>query len=359
MADDFIQGMLAGQQFKLNNFLLQEAPVKLEQEKLALKIAGSDYQRREQMAQLLAKNSSQIPSGQNPLTNASEALLAIGSAAAQVGLVDEASQNLSKAATIMNQQQEAAYKQWQQTIQQTRYADQLLSTVTDQQSLDQANAHIQMTTGKPSALAGAKYSPELIEQLRQASASKRTAAQEALTRAQTRKAEIDTEAAAELVPLRRTQEDLNIARTKAADKVGGDGLVAKPKNISAVADALVKDSADSMSAADARVFARDIALDAETRMTRDGLTQPQAVAAAVKYAKEHGVLAGIPPAHSRIGTTPKRPLPLPSKVDGYKDQMWYQAPDGPRWYDSETESLYKVGEGPGDEESGPKDEDDE
>lgn len=352
LASPFIQGMLSGQQFKLNNFLLQEAPIKLESEKLALKVASTDYERRQKMAEMLAKDSDKVPPGQNPLTNAAEALIQIGGAAAKVGLVDEATKNFKDASTIMAQQEDAAYKQWQQTIQQTKYADQLLSTVTDQQTLDAANAHIKMTTGKPSALEGQKYSPEMIEQLRQASASKRTAAQEALTRAQTRKADVETAASAELVPLRKTQEDLNIARTKAAEKAGADGLIAKPKNIAAVTDALIKDSGDNMSPADARVFARDIALDAETRMERDHLTQPQAVTAAVKYAKEHGALAGIPPAHSRIGQSPKKPLPLPGKVDGYKDQMWYQAPDGPRWYDEETKSLYKAGEGPGDEDEG-------
>lgn len=347
---DFIEGMLAGQQFKLNNFLIQEAPVKLEQEKLALKIASTDYDRRQQMAAMLAQNSSKVPQGQNPLTNAAEALVQMGSAAAKVGLVDEATKDFAHASTIMAQQEEAAYKQWQQTLQQTKYADQLLSTVSDQQTLDQANAHIKMTTGKPSALEGMKYSPELIDQLKRATESKRTAAQEALTRAQTRKADVETDAAKELVPLRKTQEALNIARTKAAEKVGGDGLIAKPKNVSAVTDYLIKDSVDTMSPSDARVFARDIALDAEARMDRDHLTQPQAVIAAVKYAKEHGALAGIPPAHLRIGASPKKPLPLPTQVEGYKDQMWYQAPDGPRWYDQETKSLYRAGEGPGDEE---------
>jgi hypothetical protein len=346
----FIQGMLSGQQYKLNNFLLQEAPVKLESEKLALKIAQTDYDRRQKMAELLAQGSDKIPPGQNPLTNASQALIEMGSAAAKVGLVEEATTDFAKASTIMAQQEDAAYKQWQQTLQQTKYADQLLSTVTDQQTLDQANAHIKMTTGKDSALAGMKYSPELIDQLRKATESKRTAAQEALTRAQTRKAEVETEAARELGPLRKTQEALNIARTEAAKKVGGDGLIAQPKTVSAVTDYLIKDSGDNLSGADARVFARDIALDVEDRMKRDHQTQPQAVAAAVKYAKEHGALAGIPPAHSRIGTSPKKPLPLPTELSGYKDQMWYQGPKGPMWYDEETKSLYPPGEGPGDEE---------
>ena len=195
-----------------------------------------------------------------------------------------------------------------------------------------------------------KYSPELIADLQKASTSKRTAAQEALTRAQTRKAEIEAEAAKELGPLRKTQEDLNIARTKAAEKVGGDGLIAQPKNITAVTNEIRKTVGDdNISVGDARTFANDIALDAEQRMKRDHITQEQAVNAAVKYANEHGVLAGIPKAHTSIGSSPRKPLPLPEKVTGYKDQKWYQAPDGPRWYDAETQSLYKAGEGPGDE----------
>src|SRR5208282_476839 len=149
---------------------------------------------------------------------------------------------------------------------------------------------------------------------------------------------------------------LNDARTDAAKKAGADGLIAKPKNIAAVADALIKDSGDELSPADARVYARDIALDVEARMARDHQTQPQAVAAAIKHSREHGVLSGLPQAHVRIGSSPKKPLPLPSTVDGYKNQQWYQAPDGPRWYDDETKSLYKYGEGPEDETEGDDDE---
>src|ERR1700729_3506332 len=115
LANPFIQGMLSGQQYKLNNFLLQEAPVKLETEKLALKVAQTDYDRRQKMAELLAQGSDKVAPGQNPLTNAAEALVQMGGAAAKVGLVDEAVTDLSKASTIMAQQEDAAYKQWQTT----------------------------------------------------------------------------------------------------------------------------------------------------------------------------------------------------------------------------------------------------
>lgn len=345
---DFIQGMLAGQQFKLNNFLLQEAPVKLESEKLALKIASADYERREQMAKMLATNSERIPPGQNPLNNAAEALIQMGSAAAKVGLPEEATKDFASASKIMSEQENVAYKQWQQVSQQTKYADQLLSTVVDQQTLDQANAHIKMTTGKASALEGMKYSPELINQLKQATATKRTSAQEALTRVLTSKANIETDAAKELILLRKTQEALNIARTKAANKAGADGLIAKPKNVAAVT-AEIRSEYPDMDAPTARAFANDIALQAEDIMDKQSKTQGQAVKAAVGDARRHGVLAGISQPHVRLGASPKKPLPLPSELSGYKDQMWYQGPKGPMWYDAETQSLYPPGEGPGDE----------
>jgi len=359
MADDpgsmFISGMLSGQQFKLNQFALQEAPVKLQSEKLALKVAQSDYDKRQKMAEMLAQDaasgSSKVPSGQDPLVNAAEALAHMGGVAAKVGLTEEAVSDLSKASTIMAQTEDAAYKKWQTTLQQTKYADQLLAGVTDQATLDAANAHIEMTTGKPSALKGAKYSPELIADLQKASVSKRTAAQEALTRAQERKTEIETLVDAEKPALMKTQEALNIARTNAANKVGGDGLIAQPKNITAVTNkirAAVGD--DNISVGDARTFAGDIALDAEARMKRDHITQEQAVNAAVEHAQKHGVLAGIPIARKAIGSSPQKPLPLPKAIEGFKNQKWYTTPDGPQWYDEETKSLYPPGSGPGDEE---------
>lgn len=355
MADhDFISGALAGQQFQMNKMLMQEMPVKLEKEKLALKIAQTDFDARGKMAQMLADNAGKVPEGQDPLENAKNTLLQMGSAAAKVGLVEEAAADFAKSSTIGAQQEEAAYKKWQSTLQQTKYADQLLATATDEASWKAMNAHVRMTTGKPSALEGQKYSPQLVEELRKASQTKRSDAQEALDKARAKREQGLIAADAELVRLRKTQEGLNVARTDAAKKAGGgDGLIAKPKNIAAVTDAIVKDSGDTMAPGDARVFAREIALDAEKRMSQERLTQPQAVAAAVDYAKKHGVLAGITPAHVRPGQSAKKALPLPqakSDPKQYKDQMWYQAPDGPRWYDAETQKLYKAGEGPEEEE---------
>lgn len=353
MADhDFISGALAGQQFQMNKMLMQEAPVKLEKEKLALKISQTDFDARQKMAQMLADNAGKIPDGQDPLENAKNTLLQMGTAAAKVGLVEESTSYLAKASTIGAQQEEAAYKKWQTTLQQTKFADSILAGVTDQTSLDQANAYVRMTTGKPSALEGTKYSPQLITALKDSSIKKRTEAQEALDKARARREQGLVTADAELVRLRKTQEGLNVARTHAAEKAGANDLIAKPKNIAAVTDAIVKDSGDTMAPGDARVFAREIALDVEKRMDQEHLTQPQAVAASVEYAKKHGTLAGITPAHVRPGQSQKKPLPLPqAKADAtqYKDQMWYQAPDGPRWYDAETQKLYKANEGPEEE----------
>src|SRR6266436_3214855 len=113
MANDYISGMLAGQQFKLNQFALQEAPVKLEQDKLNLKIAEVDFDRRQKMADMLAGKTNQIPEGRDPLTNAANALLRTGEAAAEAGLPEEASQDFIRGSTILYQQEDAAYKHWQ------------------------------------------------------------------------------------------------------------------------------------------------------------------------------------------------------------------------------------------------------
>lgn len=359
MAEDFISGALAGQKFQMNKMLLQEAPVKLQQEKLALMISQQTYDQRQMLAQKLARMSHNIPEGQNPLTNAANALTEVGTAELESGLVEQGTATLAKSATIQSQQEMAAYHQWQTTLQKTKFADQLLGTIPEgvsqeegQKRFDAINAYIKLTTGKPSALEGKKYSAELVAQLKAASATKRTQAQEALTKAQLERTKGLEEADTALIKLRKSLTRLSDERASAAAKVGGDGLIPKPKDVSAVTDFLVKGSGgDSMTPTDARVYAREIALDVEKRMDKEHLTQPQAVAAAVKYAKDHGVLAGVRPGHVRPGASMKMPLPLPANrgdPKAYQDQMWYKTNDGPRWYNAEDQKLYKAGEGPDD-----------
>lgn len=353
MADNesgFITGALAGQQFQLNKFLIQEAPVKLETEKLALKVAQTDYDARQKMAQMIAQHHDKMLPGQNPLTNAANSLLEMGQIAVDSGLPEEGAADISKASTIMAQQEEAAYKNWQMVEQKAKFAGSILPFVTDQKTLDQANEYIEMSTGTPSALKGKQYSPELIESLRKGMASKRTQAQDALDRARAARELSLTNSDKVSDRLKESQIKFNEAKTERAKKYGADDLIAKPKNIQAVTDYIVKDSLDSMSPVDARVFAREIALDAERRMKEEGTSQPEAVAASVQYAKRHGKLAGITPAKERIGHNIGKPLPLPKKAEEFKDQMWYNNAGTPMWYDAETKSLYGKGEGPGDEE---------
>lgn len=354
MADqDFISGMLSGQQFQLNKFLLQEAPVQLEQKKFALKVAEADYDKRQQMAKLLAGSQMQIPDDRNPLTAASNALAKAGAAAVQAGLPEEAVDYFSKASTIANQQEQALYHKWQEADQRAKFADQILGQVHDQASWDQANAFIEMQTGKPSAMKDKPYSAELVQMLKDASASHRTQAQEALTKEQEKRTKLEEQLDEERKDLIRAQTDLANQRTAALKKAGG-GAIPNSKTVGAISDYLVKEYGDvGVSATDARVFARGMASRVEDLISNQNMSQSQAVAKAVQEAKDHGDLAGISPARSRPGQSAKKPLPLPKEATGYKDQMWYQAPDGPRWYDADTESLYKAGEGPGDEEEEP------
>jgi hypothetical protein len=119
-----------------------------------------------------------------------------------------------------------------------------------------------------------------------------------------------------------------------------------------MSDFIVKEYGDAnVSATDARVFARSLAPEVEEAMDKEHKTQSQAVASVFQKAKERGDLAGIAPSHVRPGQSMKKPIPLPKdKTDpkAYKDQMWYDVDGQPRWYDAETQKLYKAGEGPED-----------
>src|SRR5271166_271611 len=353
MADDFISGMLAGQQFvegkqkiALNKFLLQEAPVKLEQEKLALKISTADYDKREAMAKLLAQHHDKVPSGGNPLNNAADALLEMSSDAVQVGLPEEALKYAKEASTIKTQQVNAAYKQWEETIQQTRFADQMLATAHDQASWDQMNSLVEMTTGQPSHFKGSAYRPELVEQLRQASAAKRTAAQEALTEAQKNKTDVDTKLDKARIPLVEAQTRAANARADNIAKVGG---TISTKGLSAITDA-IRAQDPNMDPSVARDLARSIAPRVADIMEDEGKDQIQATHAAIREAKRDGTIPSAKPGRVTPGTLPAKPLPLPANPTdpkGYVDGQWYMMPDGlPGYYDEETQKLYHEGEQP-------------
>jgi hypothetical protein len=349
MADDFISGALAGQQFQLNKFLLAEAPVELEQKKFALKVAETDYDKRQQMAKLLAGSPTPIPDDRNPLTQASQTLVKTGAAAAQAGLPEEAIEYFSKASTIASQQETAAYHKWQETKQRSDFADKILAQVHDEASWKQANDYIELATGKPSAMKDKPYSPELVQALKDASTAHRTQAQEALTREQAKRTKLEEQLDAERVPLLKAQTALAEAREKNARKVG-TGAIPNSKTVAAMSDFIVKEYGDAnVSPTDARVFARNLAPEVEEAMDKEHKTQSQAVASVFQKAKDRGDLAGVSPAHIRPGQSMKKPMPLPAnKTDpkAYKDQMWYDVGGEPRYYDAETQRLYKAGEGP-------------
>lgn len=361
MAQDFISGMLAGQQYvegkqkiELNKFLLAEAPVKLEEEKLALKIATTDYSKREAMAKMLAQNHDKIPTGQNPLDNAANALYEMGSAAAQSGLPEEAIKDFKEASAIKAQQSRAAYQQWEETLQKTKFGDQMLATAHDEASWQHMNHLVEMITGQKSVLADKPYSPELVAALKESSQTKRTAAQEALTKAQTAEQRTLEQVNQARIPLVKAQAEAAQIRADALKKAGGIGAMPSTKVVSAVADA-IKASDPDMDAAVARTLARDIAPRVQELVEDEGKTQQQAVHAAVREAKRNGTIPSVKPGRVTPGSLPTKPLPLPANPtdpEAYVDGQWYTMPDGePGYYDEETQKLYHEGEGPDFEEA--------
>lgn len=356
MAEDFISGMLAGQQYvegkqkiELNKFLLAEAPVKLEEEKLALKVANSDYQRKEALAKMLAQHQDKIPTGQNPLDNTSNALMEMSSDAIAVGLPEEGLKYAKEASTIKAQQSRAAYQQWEETIQKTRFSDQMLATAHDEASWKQMNQMVEMVTGQKSALADRPYSPELVEALKQASASKRTTAQEALTKAQEAEQRTLERVNSERVGLVKLQKENEQLRNERLRKDGGGGALPSPKLVSSISDAIRKDD-PNMDPSAARDFARTIAPNVADIMDSEGKTEIQAVHAAIRQAKRDGSIPSAKPGRVTPGSLPAKPLPLPTNATdpkAYVDGQWYLMPDGkPGYYDEETQKLYHEGEGP-------------
>jgi hypothetical protein len=374
MADDFISGALAGQQFQLNKFLIQEAPVKLEQQKLNLKIAEQDYSRHEQMAKLLADSSGKVPPGQNPMENAIKSLTDVGEAAAKSGLPEEAISAISKAATMQNQMETAAWHKATETLAQTKFADSMLAQAHDQKSWDTMNAFIELQTGKPSAMKDKPYSDELRDALLKSSESKRTAAQTALDEAHARKAETDTRLDEVRIGLVKAQTQLAATRAANAKKVGGDGLIAKPRDVADVTNEiralLDPDNTGNITPTTARSFANDIALRAAELRDKNRMTQEQAVNKAVQEANNHGVFAGIRPAPAGLGTI-KRPMPVPKDMGdpkAWKDNMVYKPDKDIKnskgevvWPAGELRHVmegkaYPMGEGPENDEAAEDDE---
>jgi hypothetical protein len=284
------------------------------------------------------------------METAQNTLLTMGAFAAQTGFPEESAKFLHDGVVIAEQREDAAYKQYQEAIGKAKFSEQILGSVTDESSWKAANEYIKLVTGKPSAMEGKPYSPELVQTLKDATMKHLDAATTKYREAQTEREKSLEAADWALVDQRKSAAHLNSVKAGTAAKNGGAGIVASPKNISMVAKAIVKDSNDVMSMTDAMVAADSIALDVEAKMKNiNGLTRPQAIKMAINEAKQGGVLALNKPGRIAPGSLPTRPLPLPADPKdpkGYKDQNWYNAPDGPRWYDAETQKLYRKGEGP-------------
>lgn len=344
MAEDFISGMLAGQQFKLNEFMIQEAPLKLEQEKMALTLQKADVDKRQKMADLLA--SKPPKEDQNPLINAQNALMAMGSAAVKSGLIEEAQKNYQTSAVIGAQMEDAAYKQYQEAAGRAKFSESILANVTDAASWKKANDTITLMTGKPSAMADRPYSPELVHALKEAGIKHLDDATEAYRKAQTRKDEVETSLAplkAEALLAEKRAAEIRAANAK---KAGSDGLLAKPRTVRAAQNYIIQQSNDMMSSADANVIAEKIGPDVEDRMQKKQQTLSEAIHDAYAHYDKTGGTAGIPTAKVRPGTSWKMPAPPPKDLKDLKDKTIYQTASGPMWYSAKAGKLFPRNTGP-------------
>jgi len=109
------------------------------------------------------------------------------------------------------------------------FSEQILGSVTDEASWKAAHAYIKLMTGKPSALEGQPYSPELVATLRDATTKHLDAATAKYRQAQTEREKTLMQADLASVDQRKSAAHLNNVKAGTATKNGGLGIVAKPQ----------------------------------------------------------------------------------------------------------------------------------
>ncbi len=341
MADyDFISGALAGQQFQLNKFAIAEAPVKLESEKLALTITKQDQEKQQRLADMLAAKPPEA--GKNPLENAMNFFLTGAQDAAKAGLPQQATEYLAKGANLAVQQEDAAYRNWEKAFKENEFAQNILSTATDEASWNRANDTIEMMTGKPSHFKGTPYSAQFVEQLKQAGVKHLDKATEELRKAQTKKEEAETAAAYARAEQEKASTRLAEGRKTALEKTGGKGAgVPKTRTVTTVQAALQKKFGSTLDPNAAKTYADRIAPEVERLIGEEGYSEADAVETAVQNAIDSGQISGNRRPRLGPGTSVRKPLALPESINEMQDNMIYDTPEGPRTWSAKAKGFVK------------------
>jgi len=297
----------------LNALTLQQGQVKLKADVLAL-------QQEEEMIRLMQRGRDDG----EPLTptNMAESMDQMAEYAMQSGQPVKAEKFASTASTIRHQTHENEKAEQDVLIKNLTMLGSLMGEVQDEQSWARANAMFQLQSGKASPYAKAKYSPELVAQIRE---GVQTAQQRALTdaaRARVEASEAQVTESSTRRKLLEAQTSYTKARERNLGKAGATSQLPNATDVQAVTDLLMQDYRTSLPIEEARILARPVAERAKKLMVERELTRSQAAALAYQEAKNAGDFGGLTETQKGAGSR-SNPLEMPKTSTLLKQNKYY------------------------------------
>jgi hypothetical protein len=374
MAEDFISGALAGQQFKQGQEAIAERPQlfelsmaegkqKLQAEALTIEerqmtLDNSKALQKLQGGVLKSLATQPTDPSADPTEQTTNSLFAIGTADILGGFPQQGGEFIKQATAIAKNHADITIKGSEAQQKKLSFVAGGLADVHDQQSWETFNmmAASEFKGAMDPKIAGKPYSPQLIKMLMD---STQTLLQKARTERENALSRLDAVHVQESearVPLIRAQEQAALATAAAKRKNTGKASEAKAQDINRVAD-LITTSYPDVPKDQARTLAGPIAEEAVKLVKEQELTPPQAYHKAFNRARDHGSFWGLKEGRVRAGTAAEKPLPIPM-ADGKADlsamtnNMFYSDPRYPGVsfvFDKARGGLVKVTEKAGSE----------
>jgi len=315
------------QNIQMNQFKLQEAPIKLQQEQVDL--AKDTLALNQQMTMLKLMQGIKVGEHGDTPDQMSDILNQMSMIQLQSGMPDAAAKTASEAAKLQNTASQIDYRTYKvQTDRFSKFANILDGVPDSQQGF--AMAVQAMGAADPRAMQDPKFQeiikqgwkPGLIPMLKR---SVLTAKEQAEVKYRQQAGE-HAEASATLdkarIGLVKAQEKLATDRDKAIQKEGGKPPTADDRK--AIIEQINRDytGADQ---ADVYARARPLAEQMKKLIRDEHLTQSEAAVRVYEQARASGAFAGLRQTRNIPGTRPGLPLTVPkgASVKDLQQNMWY------------------------------------
>jgi hypothetical protein len=358
MADDFVSGMLAGQEYSQKQQLFQlsqaEGAVKVETQRFALENAKLMQQRQEKALSLMSLGMGHPSSDPTEVT--SNILYSMGNAEIEAGLLDQGADHIKQASTIQEQHSQIVLHQTEDKIKRFTFFGDLLKDVQPGDEAGWSRAKMiyqsQFAGQLDPKIANQPFTAELKSALE---AGTQTALQKAQTEAATaRKAAADAETSLNKIKPTYYEALTREADARAAnlERAGGSPFTAKSTDVNAVTDLITAKYPD-VSKDVARTLARPVAEEAVKISKQTGIPLSQAYKKAFNAAAAEHRFLGLKPERVRPGESAKNPLPIPMKdgkpdLASMEDNKFYsdpRYPGVPFAFDKERGGLVRMAEG--------------